>query len=83
MNNLAKIWQIFTSAPHRVFFFWGGVQSLLTLTWWMADLAGRYGGFYAPISWTISPIDAHAFLMIYGFFPFFIFGFLMKTKAKE
>ena len=82
MNNLAKIWQIFTSAPHRVFFFWGGVQSLLTLTWWMADLAGRYGGFYVPISWTISPIDAHAFLMIYGFFPFFIFGFLMTTFPR-
>ena len=30
MINLSKIWQALTSAPHRVFFFWGGVQSLLS-----------------------------------------------------
>src|SRR5665647_2858204 len=77
--NLPKIWSMFSSAPHRMFFFGGAVQSILTLTWWLADLGGRYGGFYAPISWTISPTDAHAFLMIYSFFPFFIFGFLMTT----
>ena len=31
------------------------------------------------INWNIAPIWAHAFLMIYGFFPFFIFGFLFTT----
>ncbi len=82
MNKLAKCWQIFTSAPHRVFFFWGAVQSLLTLIWWLADLAGRYAGWYAPIAWAINPMDAHAFLMIYSFFPFFIFGFLMTTFPR-
>jgi len=65
-----------------MFFFGGAVQSILTLTWWLADLGGRYGGLYAPISWTISPTDAHAFLMIYSFFPFFIFGFLMTTYPR-
>ena len=82
MINPSKIWQAFTSAPHRVFFFWGGVQSLLTIVWWMADLAGRFGGLYTPISWAIAPTDAHAFLMIYSFFPFFIFGFLMTTFPR-
>lgn len=82
MGDLVKIWRIFSSAPHRVFFFWGGVQSLLSLSWWLIDLAGRYAGLFAPISWTLPPVDAHAFLMIYGFFPFFIFGFLMTTFPR-
>lgn len=80
--KLPKIWSTFSSAPHRMFFFGGVVQSIMTLTWWLADLGGRYGGLYAPISWTISPTDAHAFLMIYSFFPFFIFGFLMTTYPR-
>jgi len=82
MINLIKIWRVFSSAPHRVFFFWGVVQSLLSISWWLADIAGRYAGFYTPISWTLPPVDAHAFLMIYGFFPFFIFGFLMTTFPR-
>lgn len=65
-----------------MFFFGGIVQSILTLTWWLIDLAGRYGTLYVPISWAIVPTDAHAFLMIYGFFPFFIFGFLMTTFPR-
>jgi uncharacterized protein involved in response to NO len=77
-----KLWNTFSSAPHRMFFFGGVMQALLTLTWWLIDLGGRYGGFYAPITWAISPIDAHAFLMLYGFFSFFIFGFLMTTYPK-
>ncbi len=82
MKNLHQSWQAFSSAPHRMFFFGGGVQSVLIIIWWLADLAGRYGGLYAPISWTIPPTDAHAFLMIYGLFPFFIFGFLMTTFPR-
>lgn len=80
--KLIKSWNTFSSAPHRMFFFGGVVQSILTLTWWLTDLAGRYEALYVPISWTIAPMDAHAFLMIYGFFPFFIFGFLMTTFPR-
>lgn len=80
--KLTISWNTFSSAPHRMFFFGGVVQSILTLTWWLTDLAGRYGALYAPISWAIAPTDAHAFLMIYGFFPFFIFGFLMTTFPR-
>jgi len=80
--KLIKSWNTFSSSPHRMFFFGGVVQSILTLMWWITDLAGRYGALYLPISWTISPTDAHAFLMIYGFFSFFIFGFLMTTFPR-
>lgn len=48
------------------------------MLWWLADLAGRYGGLFR-ISWTIPAPAAHAYLMIYGFFPLFIFGFLFTT----
>jgi len=80
--NLLKTWQAFSSAPHRMFFFGGGIQSVLTIAWWVVDLAGRYGGLYPAIIWAIPSIDAHAFLMIYGLFPFFIFGFLMTTFPR-
>lgn len=82
MNNLIKKWHKFSSAPHRMFFLAGGIQSILTIAWWLADLTGRYGGLYPAIIWTIPQTDAHAFLMIYGFFPFFIFGFLMTTFPR-
>jgi uncharacterized protein involved in response to NO len=82
MTPLKNAWQTLSSAPHRLFFFWGGIQSVLTITWWAADLAGRYGGLYKPIAWSIAANDAHAFLMLYSFFPFFIFGFLMTTFPR-
>lgn len=80
--NIIKRWNTFSAAPHRMFFLAGAVQSILTLSWWLLDLGGRYGGWITPIKWTISALDAHALLMIYGFFPFFIFGFLMTTYPR-
>ncbi len=80
--SLPVAWNTFSSAPHRMFFLGGVVQSLLTLCWWLIDLGGRYGGLYPPVAWAISPTDAHAMLMVYGFFPFFIFGFLMTTYPR-
>lgn len=79
MKNLQKTWHTFTSAPHRMMMLGGAVQGMLTLLWWLFDLLGRYGGLYAAPAWSIAPTWAHAFLMLYGFFPFFIFGFLMTT----
>jgi uncharacterized protein involved in response to NO len=82
MQSLNKHWQIFSSAPHRLFFFTGTVQALLTILWWFSDLSGRFTDFDLPINWVIPATDAHAFLMIYGFFAFFVFGFLMTTYPR-
>jgi uncharacterized protein involved in response to NO len=82
MNSLKKSWQTFTAAPHRMMFFGGVMQALLAVLWWVADLGGRFGSLYAAAGWSISPNDAHALLMIYGLFPFFIFGFLMTTYPR-
>ncbi|PWB48875.1 MAG: NnrS family protein [Nitrosomonadales bacterium] len=79
MKTLPRTWHTFTAAPHRMMMLGGAAQGVLTLLWWLFDLLGRYGGLYAAPAWSIAPVWAHAFLMLYGFFPFFIFGFLMTT----
>jgi uncharacterized protein involved in response to NO len=79
MTTLKKTWYTFTAAPHRMMMLGGAAQGVLTLLWWLFDLLGRYGGLYAAPAWSIAPVWAHTFLMLYGFFPFFIFGFLMTT----
>ena len=79
MNQKTTFWRVFSAAPHRVMFLAGASQGVLALLWWLADLLGRYSGAYAPLVWPVPSPWAHGFLMIYGFFPFFIFGFLMTT----
>lgn len=74
----AGTWRTLTAAPHRPMFLAGALQGVLVMLWWLADLAGRYGaGPYLP--WTVTAPAAHAYLMLYGFFPLFIFGFLFTT----
>jgi uncharacterized protein involved in response to NO len=79
MNNPASPWRHLAAAPHRAMFLAGSLQGVITLLWWVIDLAGRYGIAAEAFGWHIAPMWAHAFLMIYGFFPFFILGFLFTT----
>ncbi|MBS4098720.1 MAG: NnrS family protein [Sulfuricella sp.] len=79
MTTTTSPWRAFSAAPHRMMFFAGATQGVLTILWWLVDLLGRYTGLYAPLIWPVVPQWAHGFLMIYGFFPFFIFGFLMTV----
>lgn len=79
MNNPASHWHHLSAAPHRGMFLAGTLQGVLTLLWWVVDLAGRYGVAGTASAWSIAPTWAHAFLMIYGFFSFFILGFLFTT----
>ncbi|HET9114420.1 MAG TPA: NnrS family protein [Burkholderiales bacterium] len=73
MNTLHSAWHQITIAPHRSLFLIGVLQSVATLLWWVFHLDGRHAIAGA------APVWAHAFLMIYTFFPFFIFGFLFTT----
>lgn len=79
MNKQATIWHYLSAAPHRSLFLVGALQGVFTLLWWMLDLMGRYGVIGNSPILNLAPIWAHAFLMVYGFFPFFIFGFLFTT----
>jgi len=75
-------WAIFTAAPHRMLFFAGAIQLLLPLLFWSVELLGRHTDFLAPLN-TLIPISwAHGFIMLYGVFSFFIFGFLMTVYPR-
>ncbi len=72
----------FIAAPHRVMFFGGALQSLAVMLWWVLELLMRYGLVGKPMAWPIASSAAHAYLMIYGMLPFFMFGFLMTTFPR-
>ena len=73
------VWHHLAAAPHRSLFLVGALQGVATMLWWVFDLAGRYGVVGTPFAWQVAPMWAHGFLMVYSFFPLFIFGFLFTT----
>lgn len=73
---------VFFSAPHRVMFFGGALQSLFAVVFWAVDLGARYAGLYPAPAWGYPAAWLHALLMVYGLFSFFIFGFLMTALPK-
>lgn len=77
-----KLWNSFTAAPHRVMFFGGALQAIAAMLWWLYELVTRFGIAGHPATWPIAPVAAHAFLMIYGLFSFFMFGFLMTVFPR-
>jgi uncharacterized protein involved in response to NO len=82
MTNPAKTWKNFTAAPHRVMFFGGALQIVAVMLWWLFDMATRYGVAGHPAAWSIMPNAAHIYLMVFGLFPSFIFGFVMTTFPR-
>lgn len=75
-------WDVLKSAPHRVMFFGGALQTIAVMLWFMVELLTRYGVFMPPINWTIAPSYAHSYLMIFGMFPLFMFGVQMTTFPR-
>ena len=73
---------VFFSAPHRIMFFAGSIQLILVLLFWSIELAGRFTSLWAPLPLIVPDTWVHVFLMIYGLYPFFMFGFLMTTYPK-
>ncbi|MCK4950780.1 MAG: NnrS family protein [Gammaproteobacteria bacterium] len=73
---------VFTAAPHRMMFLGGVLQLVFVLVFWCVELAGRYTSWWSPLETTIPTTSAHLFLMVYGLFPFFFFGFLMTTYPR-
>jgi uncharacterized protein involved in response to NO len=69
-------------APHRLFFFAAAVQIVIASAWWAATLVARAAGDQLALPAEVAPASAHALLMIYGFFPLFIFGFLFTAGPR-
>ena len=79
--NPPRGWKVFASAPHRMLFFAGALQTALVMVLWLAELLGRTG--LTPLlPLVIASTSAHTFLMVYGLFPFFIFGFLFTVYPR-
>lgn len=72
-------WRLLASEPHRLMFFFGALQGVAAGAWLLGELAARHAGWFEPYAWSVSPAWAHAWLFLYGLFPFFIFGFLMTA----
>jgi uncharacterized protein involved in response to NO len=69
------------ASPHRVFFAGGLLQLLLVMVVWTTELAGRlHPALAVPLH--LPPLWVHLFLMVYGTFPFFIFGFLFTVFPR-
>jgi len=77
-----SVWNNFSAAPHRVFFFSGAIQLILPLLFWLIELSGRYTDLISPLDTVIPSTWAHGFLMIFGIFIFFIYGFLMTVFPR-
>lgn len=76
-----SLWKNLTAAPHRVMFFGGVLQAAFAVLWWLLALSARYGFVTEPSS-PVFTTWLHAWLMLFGVFPFFMFGFLMTTYPR-
>lgn len=76
---MARTLATLTSAPHRVLFLPGATQVVLVMLYWLTVLLSSSGIEPAPPAPAVSALAAHGWLMLYGIFPFFIFGFLFTA----
>ena len=62
-------------------FFAGAVQTVLVMLLWLVELLGRTG-LSPSLPLVMASTWVHTFLMVYGLFPFFIFGFLLTVYPR-
>lgn len=75
-------WSAFTAAPHRMLFLPGAAQAILVMLLWSIELAGRYSTLVPTLPAQFPMAWGHASLMLYGLFPFFVFGFLFTVYPR-
>jgi uncharacterized protein involved in response to NO len=79
VSSMPRLWSTHTAAPHRVMFLPGAIQLVLTMLWWGIELEGRVAGAPVPHEPALAGTLVHGWLMLYGLFPFFVFGFLFTA----
>ena len=72
-------WPLF-AAPHRAAFLAGMLLAILLLGGWCAELLSRLLGLALPLA--VPATLAHGFLMLFGFFPLFMAGFLFTAGPR-
>lgn len=73
---------VLLASPHRLLFLGGIIQFPATMALWLLILAGWYITGMSSPSLTIGGLAAHAFFMLYGIFPFFVFGFALTAFPR-
>lgn len=71
-----------TTVPHRFFFLAGVVQLVLASLWWAWVLWSRAAPAIPAPRAAMSPTVLHALLMVTGFAPLFMFGFLFTAGPR-
>ena len=69
------------AVPHRLFFLAGVAALALDAAWWAWTICARAGA-VPPPPVAVLPTALHAFVMLYGFAPFFMFGFLFTAGPR-
>jgi len=63
-------------------FLGGALQLIIALLLWTIELTGRYTDLWQEPLLALPSTSIHIYLMLFGIFPFFTFGFLMTTYPK-
>ncbi len=79
----ASRFDIVSATPHRPMFLAGAIQLVLAMLVWLLELGGRSGiVLAAPLSFVVPATYVHTLLMLYGVFPFFMYGFLFTVFPR-
>lgn len=78
-SAMLRLWSTYTAAPHRVMFLPGVIQAVAVMLWWLLDMESRQSGGPGLVSGGLPGPALHIWSMLYGFFPFFVFGFLFTA----
>lgn len=79
---MSRLWSTLSAAPHRVMFLPGTLQGVATMAWWLLDLESRRAGGPGLAPDSIPGPALHGWMMLFGFFPFFVFGFLFTAAPN-
>lgn len=63
-------------------FLGGTVQAIAAMLVWALELTARVSGAGIAPAWPLPPSWWHGLLMIYGVFPFFVFGFILTAGPR-
>ena len=78
----ASALQRLAMVPHRFFFLAGMVALALDSLWWLNVQAARAFSRWPALPGTLPETAVHALLMIDGFLPMFMFGFLFTAGPR-
>lgn len=79
---MSRLWTTLTAAPHRAMFLSGAAQGMAAMLWWLLDMESRKAGGAGLAPGALPGPAIHAWMMLFGFFPFFILGFLFTAAPN-